>query len=98
MKFLKKSILILVLPLYAFTIVHKYYLSVTNIAYIEKDDALQTGQALAESMMRDGLIHSAYMSLQKRNLVVTSDTDMQFTDIPIPLSNNNSNPVRQINA
>ena len=41
MKFLKKSILILILPLFAFTVVHKYYLSVTNITYSEKDDALQ---------------------------------------------------------
>lgn len=37
----KKGLLILLLPLFAFTVAHKFYLSVTNIAYSKKDDALQ---------------------------------------------------------
>ncbi len=37
----KKGFLILVLPLFAFTVAHKFYLSVTNISYSKKDDALQ---------------------------------------------------------
>lgn len=37
----KKSFLILLLPILAFTVAHKFYLSVTNIVYSEKDDALQ---------------------------------------------------------
>jgi len=41
MKTLKKSLLILLLPLVAFTSVHKFYLSVTNIGYSEKDKTLQ---------------------------------------------------------
>lgn len=41
MKRLKKGLLILLLPLVAFTGVHKFYLSVTNITYSSKDDALQ---------------------------------------------------------
>ena len=41
MKHLKKGLLILVLPLLAFTAVHKFYVSVTNVNYSEKDDALQ---------------------------------------------------------
>ncbi len=41
MKFLKKGFLILLLPLLAFSAEHKFYLSVTNINYAEKDDALQ---------------------------------------------------------
>lgn len=41
MRFLKKGLLILLLPLLAFTVAHKFYLSVTNITYSEKDDALQ---------------------------------------------------------
>ncbi len=41
MNWLKKSVLILMLPLVAFTTVHKFYVSVTNIGYSEKDDALQ---------------------------------------------------------
>lgn len=40
-KTIKKGLLVLLLPLFAFTTVHKYYLSVTNIAYSEKEDALQ---------------------------------------------------------
>lgn len=38
---LKKGILILLVPLLAFTTAHKFYVSVTNIGYSEKDDALQ---------------------------------------------------------
>ena len=38
---MKKALLILVLPLLAFATVHKFYISVTNITYSEKDDALQ---------------------------------------------------------
>lgn len=38
---LKKCLLILVLPLLAFTTAHKFYVSVTNVSYSEKDDAIQ---------------------------------------------------------
>ncbi|PCJ92726.1 MAG: hypothetical protein COA50_15605 [Flavobacteriaceae bacterium] len=38
---LRKGGLILLLPLLAFTSAHKYYLSVTNIAYSEKENTLQ---------------------------------------------------------
>ncbi|MCP4976519.1 MAG: hypothetical protein GY931_10195 [Maribacter sp.] len=41
MKYLKKSLFILILPLVAFTVAHKFYVSVTNISYSEKDQALQ---------------------------------------------------------
>ena len=41
MKILKKGFLILILPLFAFTVAHKFYLSVTNVGYSEKDQALQ---------------------------------------------------------
>ncbi len=41
MHYLKKSFLILLMPLFAFTIAHKFYVSVTNVSYSEKDDALQ---------------------------------------------------------
>lgn len=41
MKILKKGLLILALPLVAFTTAHKFYVSVTNINYSDKDDALQ---------------------------------------------------------
>jgi len=38
---MKKAFLILVLPLLAFATVHKFYISVTNVKYSEKDNALQ---------------------------------------------------------
>lgn len=37
----KKLFLLLLLPLFAFAVVHKYYLSVTQINFVEKDSALQ---------------------------------------------------------
>lgn len=41
MKSLKKGFVVLLLPLMAFGMAHKFYVSVTNINYSEKDDALQ---------------------------------------------------------
>ena len=37
----KKCLLLLLLPLFAFTVAHKFYVSVTNVGYSEKEDALQ---------------------------------------------------------
>ncbi len=37
----KRSYLILLLPLFAFVAVHKYYVSVTNVNYSEKEKTLQ---------------------------------------------------------
>jgi len=41
MRFLKKFIFILIIPTLAFTTAHKFYVSVSNIAYSEKDQSLQ---------------------------------------------------------
>jgi len=41
MTFIKNGFLLLFLPLFAFTVAHKFYISVTNVDYSEKDDALQ---------------------------------------------------------
>ena len=41
MKYFKKSLIVLLLPLVAFTVAHKFYVSVTNISYSEKDRSLQ---------------------------------------------------------
>ena len=38
---MKKFLFLLVLPLLAFTGLHKFYVSVTNMTYSEKDDAFQ---------------------------------------------------------
>ncbi|WP_425234468.1 DUF6702 family protein [Ulvibacterium sp.] len=40
-KILKKGLFLLILPLFAFVMAHKFYVSVTNIGYSEKEDALQ---------------------------------------------------------
>lgn len=41
MHHLKKCFLLVFLPLFAFTTAHKFYVSVTNVGYSEKEDALQ---------------------------------------------------------
>ncbi|WP_422083889.1 DUF6702 family protein [Ulvibacterium sp.] len=41
MKLFKKGLFLLVLPLFAFVLAHKFYVSVTNVGYSEKEDALQ---------------------------------------------------------
>lgn len=40
-KRLQKGLLLFLLPLFAFTGIHKYYVSVTNVNYSEKDKAIQ---------------------------------------------------------
>ena len=41
MKRIPIYLLILILPLLAFTVGHKFYVSVTNVNYIDKDDSIQ---------------------------------------------------------
>ncbi|RRQ47793.1 hypothetical protein DZC72_15630 [Maribacter algicola] len=41
MKHLKKGLFLVLLLLFAFTAAHKFYISVTNVGYSEKEDALQ---------------------------------------------------------
>lgn len=41
MQIIKKTFLILLLPLLAFTVAHKFYISVTSVEYSDKDRALQ---------------------------------------------------------
>jgi hypothetical protein len=38
---LRYSIILILLPLFAFTLMHKFYVSVTNIQYSEEDNSLQ---------------------------------------------------------
>lgn len=40
-KTFQKGLLLFLLPLFAFTAIHKYYVSVTNINYSEKEKAIQ---------------------------------------------------------
>lgn len=56
---MKKSFLILLLPLFAFTTMHKFYVSVTNVGYSEKDDALQiTSRVFIDDM--DAVLKERY--------------------------------------
>ncbi|MBU2939297.1 peptidase E [Lacinutrix sp. C3R15] len=41
MKNLKIAILLLVIPAFAFTVAHKYYVSVTKIAYVKEKESVQ---------------------------------------------------------
>ncbi|MFS4469520.1 DUF6702 family protein [Maribacter sp. 2210JD10-5] len=41
MKSIKNILLILILPLFAFTVAHKFYISVTHVTYSEKDTSVQ---------------------------------------------------------
>ena len=41
MKFPKYLIVLLVLPFFAFTAMHKYYISVTQVNYIQEKQSLQ---------------------------------------------------------
>ncbi len=41
MKHLKRIVLILIFPLFAFTSAHKFYVSVTHVNYAEKDKSVQ---------------------------------------------------------
>lgn len=38
---MRSGLLLLVIPLFAFSVMHKFYVSVTNIQYSEKDNSLQ---------------------------------------------------------
>lgn len=38
---MRKTLLLLLLPLFAFTVAHKFYVSVTNVGYSDKDQSLQ---------------------------------------------------------
>lgn len=41
MKLVRTAVLLMLLPLFAFTGAHKFYISVTNVDYSEKDEAVQ---------------------------------------------------------
>ena len=52
---LKKSLLLLVIPLLSFAAAHKFYLSVTDIEYSEKDKSLQIITKVFIDDMEDAL-------------------------------------------
>ena len=73
--FLKKGILLLVLPLIAFNVAHKFYISVTNIGYSETDDALQITTRIFIDDFKD-LMQERYGFDAKLN----SDNESKLTD------------------
>lgn len=71
MKILKKGLFLLVLPLFAFVMAHKFYISVTNIGYSEKEDALQITCRIfiddLESVLEERYDFKAYLATDKES-------------------------------
>ena len=75
MRDLKKALLILLLPLFAFTTAHKFYVSVTNVGYSEKDDALQiTSRVFIDDL--DELLKERY----DIDAQLSTDAESEFSD------------------
>jgi len=75
MKSLKKFALILLLPLLAFTAAHKFYVSVTNVVYSEKDTSLQiTSRMFIDDM--EQVIEERY----ELNTQLASENEHENTD------------------
>ncbi len=75
MRDLKKALLILLLPLFAFTSAHKFYVSVTNVGYSEKDDALQiTSRVFIDDL--DELLKERY----DIDAQLSTDAESEFSD------------------
>lgn len=75
MRDLKKALLILLLPLFAFTSAHKFYVSVTNVGYSEKDDALQiTSRVFIDDL--DELLKERYGI----DAQLSTDAESEFSD------------------
>ncbi|WP_339715665.1 DUF6702 family protein [uncultured Kriegella sp.] len=72
---LKQGILVLVLPLMAFTIAHKFYISVTNVGYSETDDALQITTRIFIDDFED-LLQKRYGFKAK----LDTDKELELTD------------------
>ncbi|WP_299529418.1 DUF6702 family protein [Ulvibacterium sp.] len=68
---LKKGLFLILLPLFAFVAAHKFYVSVTNIAYSEKEDALQITCRIfiddLEDVLRERYDFEAYLATEKES-------------------------------
>ena len=79
MRDLKKALLILLLPLFAFTTAHKFYVSVTNVGYSEKDDALQiTSRVFIDDL--DELLKERYDIDAKLSTVEESELSDEYLE------------------
>lgn len=75
---LKIICLFLFLPLFAFTVVHKFYVSVTNIEYYEQEDALQITSRIFIDDLED-VIQERY------DVVALLDTPKEISDVNVYL-------------
>lgn len=71
----KKRFLILLLPLFAFTIVHEYYLSVTNVSYSDKEDAIQITTRIFIDDLEQAIKERYEIHLQMATKNERSETD-----------------------
>jgi len=79
MKYFKKTLLILLLPLFAFAVAHKFYVSVTNISYAAKNDALQiTSRVFIDDL--DELLKERYAIEAKLSTTDESDLADQYLE------------------
>ncbi len=58
--------------------------SVGDLSPREVRDALVTGAQVAETLRRDGLIHSAALTLQRERRIIGPADSTQFAQIPFP--------------
>ena len=79
MRDLKKALLILLIPLFAFTTAHKFYVSVTNVGYSEKNDALQiTSRVFIDDL--DKLLKERYDIDAKLSTVEESELSDEYLE------------------
>lgn len=82
MQTLKRGLLLLVLPIFAFTIAHKYYISVTNIGYSEKDAALQITTRIfiedLETLLKERYEIEAHLSSENENPLAVEYIEKYF--------------------
>lgn len=76
MKYLKKGLILFIVPLLAFT-AHKFYISVTNVNYAEKDDALQiTTRVFLDDM--NAVLKERYGIQTKLGTKAESEVDREY--------------------
>ena len=79
MRIQKKALLILLLPLLAFTVAHKFYISVTNVGYSEKDEAIQiTTRIFLDDM--NTVLKARYDINSKLGTEKESDVDREYLE------------------
>ena len=73
----KKALLLLLLPLFAFTALHKFYISVTHVTYSEKDAALQIKTRVFIDDI-NSVMKERYGITTKFGTAAVSDTDTAY--------------------